>query len=192
MADGVEPLDSGRATAKQLYGIELASRLPESGAYDLISLIHSLEHVHDPVEELKAAFACWQRVGACWSKYLIWSVDLFRPSRREYLLSLPGHLFHFTPATLRLVARRARLELEKVVVRNPALLESAFALMARLFGSSAVAPVPRATAGTSESVARSRSGRLRARWRDTALPWLRERFPGWSFLVVARRAGPSS
>jgi len=80
----------------------------ESGAYDVVSLNHVLEHIPDPMAALReirrllapggcAMVAVPNRAGL-WARLL---------RHRWVALDVPRHLYHFSPATLRRAARRA-------------------------------------------------------------------------------------
>jgi len=80
------------------YGYKVYADPSEiEGTYDLITVIHTLEHVTDPVGFLKA-------LRPLCTKNLFLEVPSFRPS--DGVLS-PHHLFGFTTHTLPMVAERA-------------------------------------------------------------------------------------
>jgi SAM-dependent methyltransferase len=92
---------------------------PES--FDVITMWHSLEHVHQPREVLREAY----RLLAPEGKLLVAvpNIDslpyrLFGPD--WYGLDLPRHLTHFTPMTLSLMLERAGLQVRSLrMVRHP-------------------------------------------------------------------------
>jgi SAM-dependent methyltransferase len=111
-AVGVEPSPEACALARA-RGVDtrvgtLAEARLEPGSFDAVVFRQSLEHVSDPLEDLRRAhaalheggvlvvsvpnFACWQRrrFGGSW-----------------FHLDLPRHRFHFDPTTLRLTLQRA-------------------------------------------------------------------------------------
>lgn len=71
------------------------------GTFDVITMWHSLEHVHRPLAVLREAFQLLipggRLVVAC-PNFDSWPADWFGPS--WFGLDLPRHLTHFTPATL--------------------------------------------------------------------------------------------
>ena len=82
------------------------SQLPP-GSFDLITMWHSLEHVHYPLEVLRAA----HRLLAPQGKLLVAAPNIdslpfrwFGPA--WYGLDMPRHLTHFTPRTLQLMLER--------------------------------------------------------------------------------------
>jgi SAM-dependent methyltransferase len=80
----------------------------ESAGYDLITMWHSLEHVHQPFEVLREA----HRLLAPGGKLLVAAPNIdslpFRWFGHVWKgLNLPRHLTHFTPWTLYLMLHRA-------------------------------------------------------------------------------------
>lgn len=78
------------------------------GTFDVITMWHALEHVHQPLEVLREA----HRLLAPGGKLLLASPNIdslpFRWfGRHWYALDLPRHLVHFSPWTLRLMLHRA-------------------------------------------------------------------------------------
>ena len=134
---GVEPSADACAVARE-RGIDarqgtLADVPLEPGAYEVAVFKHSLEHVTDPVADLRRVrdalrpgglvlvtvpnFSSWQRrrFGARW-----------------YHLDLPRHRVHFTPAALRRALERAgmdpvRLDTSTSMVGLPATVQYAVA-----------------------------------------------------------------
>lgn len=189
-AHGVEPSPAARAAALARYGVTLDAELPPAGdgSWDLVTYIHALEHFADPVDALRRA-AARLRPGGCVFIEVphARSIELLTRRGRERLLDLPAHLYHFVPATLTRVAERAGLEVSAVRLANPEALERLFAWRARRRaqggGARAEGPV---TAAPPAGGAAPRSA-WRRHWGARVLPWLRERFPGYKFQLVARR-----
>jgi 2-polyprenyl-3-methyl-5-hydroxy-6-metoxy-1,4-benzoquinol methylase len=115
---GIEPSAQACAVARgrgvQAYTGALADVEIESAAYDVVVFRHSLEHVADPIADLRRArealrdggivvvsvpnFACWQsrRFGGRW-----------------FSLDLPRHRFHFNASALRaMLAHAGYLQVE--------------------------------------------------------------------------------
>jgi 2-polyprenyl-3-methyl-5-hydroxy-6-metoxy-1,4-benzoquinol methylase len=108
-----------RAVQEELGLKALVGTLPHPdlrpGSFEVITMWHSIEHVHDPVGILREAYqllvpggklivACpnidswaFQRYGATW-----------------FGLDLPRHLTHFTPSTLHLALQLAGLRVESL------------------------------------------------------------------------------
>jgi SAM-dependent methyltransferase len=184
-AQGVEPFPAGRRAARERYGLDLLEELPESDRFDLVTLVHSLEHVPDPVAALTRLAQVLEPEGLVFVEVPnAASVDMLRPSRRREILDLPVHLFHFTPETLVRVIERAGLEVLDLRLSNPDALEWLLALRTpRPDPPSAEAPglsSGPAAPGRPPSLAR-------ASWRRL-LPWLRRRLPGGKMQAVAARA----
>jgi SAM-dependent methyltransferase len=190
-AEGVEPLSFGRNAAKRIHGIALHPTLPDSGSFDVVTLIHSLEHVSDPLATLQAAARRLSEDGRLLIELPhVDSVEMFRSTRRRHILSLPGHLHHFTPGSLEALLQKASMKSGFVHLRNPDALEwllTRWADLKRLVKARTAAAD--ATPANSERGARSsRRENSLSLWRESVLPFLRSRFPGWSFAVVAHRA----
>jgi SAM-dependent methyltransferase len=192
-AEGLEPLLDGRRAASRIHGLTLLEDWPGSSRFEAIALIHSLEHVPDPLATLRE---CERRLAR--DGHLLielphaGSVELLRARRRRFILSLPGHLHHFTPSNLELLLAKVGLVPCSVHLRNPDALEWLLALRARRKRRSSEATSARGVAGASPAEMRGRADRgFAARlWREGVLPTLRRRFPGWSFAMVARRTSP--
>jgi SAM-dependent methyltransferase len=112
----VTGLDASEAAVRRVrddLGLPaLAGSLPHpalaEASFDLITMRHSLEHVHRPLEVLRAA----HRLLAAGGKLLVAVPNLdsaaFRWCGAAWLgLDLPRHLTHFTPHTLTLMLERA-------------------------------------------------------------------------------------
>jgi SAM-dependent methyltransferase len=194
-AEGLEPLASGREAALRLHGVRLLESVPASraGTWDLITLVHVLEHVREPIATLTQLSALLSEAGHVFIDVPhAGSIEYWRPRRRRELLALPGHLFHFTPRSLTCLVERAGLEVVSVRLLNPDALEWLFRLRQQL--RSSAAPDNSGAAASppqGQAAAPGRLGGLRATWGTRLLPWLRSRLPGYRFeLVARRRTGP--
>ena len=187
-ADGVEPAPGGRADARTLHGIDLhesTATLP-ARAYDLVTLVHSLEHVPQPVETLRALRPLLAPGGLVFVEVPhAGSIVRMRGARRSALLDLPVHLYHFEPETLAAVAHRAGFAATDVILTNPDLLEWALALRHRWRqrGRAAPAAAAGAPAALHPGPPPPRPSGL---WAAGLLPWIRRRFPGWKFQALLR------
>lgn len=187
-AEGVEPTANARARALATHGVRLHATLDEltSAAFDLVTAIHSLEHVADPLATLRALRARVRPGG-----YVLLevpharTVELWTRGGRERVLHLPAHLYHFEPETLARLVERAGLEVGEVWLVNPVFLERLFAWRARR-GTQVTAPAHAATAAALRPATPARRG-LRRVWAARLLPALRRRLPGYKFQLLARR-----
>jgi SAM-dependent methyltransferase len=189
-AEGVEPSPAGREAARRLHGLALAPEIGAENGYDLVTALHSLEHVPDPLAALRHLREALRPGGFLLAEVPhAGTVEMWRPARRRLILDLPAHLYHFTPETLSAVLRGAGFEVLAVRLTNPDALEWALALRERLKARARLGP----TASGQTEVPGGRSGN-EARtlstdvWLDHVLPWLRRRLPGWKFQVLAQRA----
>jgi len=183
-ADGVESFPAGRLAARERYGIELLEEPPPHGRFGLVTLVHALEHVAEPVATLARLARLLEPGGQMFIEVPnAASIDMHRSSRRREILDLPVHLFHFAPGTLERVIEKAGLKTLDLRLSNPDLLEW---LLARR-----PAPPPGSTAsGGPTSAARPAvhpPSVVRASWRRL-LPWLRQRLPGSRIQAVAARS----
>lgn len=95
---------------REQHGLEVyVGSLPHpAGSFDAIAMRQALEHVHAPLEVLRAAYRLLKGGGR-----LLVSVPNFAGLAASwfgadwYGLDLPRHLTHFTPQTLREMLRRA-------------------------------------------------------------------------------------
>jgi len=71
--------------------------------FDLVSMIHSLEHFPDPCDGLKSARGCLGQRGRL-------LVEVPNAAANPFDLLIADHLSHFTPVHLQLLARRAGLQ----------------------------------------------------------------------------------
>ena len=184
-ADGVELFATGRAAARERYGVELRETPPLEASYDLVTWIHSLEHTRDPVAELRRC----RELLAPSGRLLVevphaGSIEMMRPTVRDKILDFPVHLFHFVPATLSSVVRAAGFVVERVELINPEFLERLLALR-----RPRAAPGPSvATSGASPRHAMLYGiPRLRRLWSGHVLPMIRSVAPGYEFTLVAKR-----
>ena len=176
-AEGVEPSAAGRQAARRMYGLDLLAEMPDRPhSYDLVSLVHALEHMPDPLARLAgmrhllspdhgALFIEVPHAG---------SVEMWT-GRRAEILDLPAHLFHFVPQTLTPLVTAAGLHVDRVGLSNPSFLEAGLGLWARM------SPRRRPTLMAHDPRPPGRVAFAKARLLES----VRGAFPGWKFLVVA-------
>jgi SAM-dependent methyltransferase len=182
-AEGVEPFPAGRQAARERYGLELLEEPPAHRRFGLVTLVHALEHVAEPVATLVRMAELLEPGGQVFIEVPnAASIDMHRSSRRREILDLPVHLFHFAPRTLERVIEKAGLRMLDLRLSNPDLLEWLLAhRAARPAGSTA----PDRTTSTARPAVHHPSV-VRASWRRL-LPWLRQRVPGSRIQAVAAR-----
>jgi SAM-dependent methyltransferase len=189
---GVEPSAAGRAAARRRYGLELHARVSEvSGRFDLVTLVHVLEHVTDPVALLRDLAPRLRPNGVLFIEVPhAGSVDMWRPRRRREILDLPFHLYHFVPVTLSRIVERAGLHVVKVYLFNPGIVEWALGMKARWTAIAAGRSVDIGQrAGAGDPVGEPPMRPPLSLWAHRTLPWLRRHFPGPKFRLLAAAAG---
>jgi SAM-dependent methyltransferase len=190
-AEGIETSPFGRVAARQMYDLELRAEVQADlcGQFQLVTLIHSLEHVADPVSTLTALRAAVEPGGMVFIEVPhAGSVDMWWPRLRREVLALPVHLYHFVPDTLVRVVERAGLRVVEIRLSNPEILEWALERRARRrTGRDAGGSI----SGGRELGLSPRSrprGRVRSVWASHVLPWVRCHFPGRKLQVLATSA----
>jgi SAM-dependent methyltransferase len=178
VTEGVEPSPAGRAAASRLYGLELRSEVSHdlNDRFELVTMVHSLEHVVNPVRTLSGVKALLKPAGMVYIEVPhAGSVDMWWPRRRREILSLPVHLYHFVPATLVRVVEDAGLSVLEQRARW------------RNFGGSVKGFVP--PGAEVGSVGRHMiPGSIRSLWASRVLPWVRRRCPGGTLRLLATRS----
>jgi SAM-dependent methyltransferase len=114
---GLEPFSLGdevREEKLRLVAQPLEAAAPSLGQFDVITLWHVLEHLHQPVATLRALSALLAPGGA-----FVLSVPNFASWQRKlfgggwFHLDPPRHLLHFEPDTLRECLGRAGLAVDR-------------------------------------------------------------------------------
>ena len=123
--DGIEP-DARAAELARRQGLTVQQTsaeeaiLPES-AYDVITLWHSLEHLHNPVAVLRNLRPALKQDGLLLVEVpnrAGWGAKL--TGQYWYHWDLPRHRLHFTPASLRLILEQAGFSVDSVQhIPNP-------------------------------------------------------------------------
>lgn len=108
---GLEPDPGARKNALDLWGIEA---LPgeafydlEEGKYDLVSMWHVLEHVHDLEGYLDKIHRLLKPGGkfiVAVPNYTSWDAQKYGPGWAAY--DVPRHLYHFSPESMRHLVER--------------------------------------------------------------------------------------
>lgn len=179
-ADGVEPSAAARDCARSEHGLALHARLPDAprATYDFVTLVHSLEHVEDPVATLAAVRGRLAPGGTLFVEVPhAGTVELWRREPRRWILDLPAHLYHFTPESLTGLIVAAGFRVRDVQLFNCDAVEWLLALRAR--PSRAPVAGPPVPAARDASPARPRDGK------PGVLARLRRLAPGRKFQVFA-------
>jgi SAM-dependent methyltransferase len=116
--EGIEPSESAAALAAR-HGVRvlaptLAAATLEREAYDLVVLRHSLEHLTDPLGDMRAiarALAPGGRVVISLPNFASW--QRARLASRWFHLDLPRHRVHFTPRSLQMLLEGASLRVRE-------------------------------------------------------------------------------
>ncbi len=114
-AHGIEPNAGYGSFAKDQYGVEVFLGMYqdsefEHGSFDLISLFHVLEHLSDPVEDLRRMGKFLKNGG----HLLIEVPNIFSSRDRMGNKWHAGHLFGFDGLTLEAVAAKAGFKLARL------------------------------------------------------------------------------
>ncbi len=110
-AKGIEPNEGFAEFARKSYGIDVQCCMWESaeiepGSIGLITANHVVEHFRNPFGALEK-FYSWLKPGG----YLYISVpNIVRSQKTPYARFHFGHIYNFSPKTLRMMARKAGFE----------------------------------------------------------------------------------
>lgn len=186
-AEGVDRSAAGRAAAARDHELEIWMELPQrfSRYFSAISLLHSLEHVTDPVVTLNGLRDFLEPQGLLFIEVPhAGSIDMVRHRERAAILDLPFHLHHFTPSTLERVVSAAGYTPTAIQLFNTSIIETGLGWWATLrereVAPSALLP------GHEQSAQPHERGRARRRL-GSALSAARAMFPGPKFQLIARR-----
>ncbi len=122
-AEGVEVSEVAVAIARA-RGLEVFhGRLQDAGfpdaSFDALSMFHVLEHIHDPVDLLRACGPLLKPDGEL--LVVVPNIDctLSRMLKDKWFhVDVPRHLHHFTPESLRAASGRAGLEVAELVTES--------------------------------------------------------------------------
>lgn len=116
---GVEPDETARTNAQQLYGLSL---LPsediftlEAASYDAITLWHVLEHVHDLhkyIDQLKSLLKPAGRLFIAVPNYTSYDAETYKQFWAAY--DVPRHLYHFSPTAITQLLLQHSLQLKGI------------------------------------------------------------------------------
>lgn len=186
-AHGIEPSQTARATALRSQGVELFARLDNlpSSQFSAVTLLHSLEHVVDPIATLTNLRAALKAGGHMFIEVPhAGSADMWIPKSKRTILDLPLHLHHFTPDTLGTLLRRAGFSIIATQLFNSHPVEAALACRHRRRGATDE------TANTAPRTAASPDGSAAVDTRpgvpERLLTRLRTFLPGPKFQLLVR------
>ncbi len=116
---GIEPDDAARIKAAELYGVQpLAAEelftLPEN-TFDAITLWHVLEHVHELEKyavQLRELLAPGGTLFIAVPNYTSYDAVYYKKYWAAY--DVPRHLYHFSPASMKLLAENHGLVIQNV------------------------------------------------------------------------------
>jgi SAM-dependent methyltransferase len=185
--EGVEPSRRARDLAHELYGIELRPSLPGPGGVTVgaVTALHVLEHVPDPVGDLRRLKSLVAPGGVIFIEVPhAGALEMRVPSRRRVILDVPAHLHHFTPEALNEVVTRAGWKVLDVRLFNSSYVESLLDLRSAR-ACKASEPASAVRAGEHGQV-RVVGSWTRALWRRM-LARARTAFPGPKFQLIASR-----
>ena len=100
---GVELNSASRDYARKRFGISTSAAMPKSGKFDLVNLSDIIEHMQNPVEELKKLRKHMRKT----STLLISTPDYDNLIARLIQVKPEEHLYYFTKRTLRQALRMA-------------------------------------------------------------------------------------
>ena len=116
---GFEPDAAAREKAESLYGIkplpinELFNQ--QSGSFNAITMWHVLEHVHNLhgyMDQLKRIIAQTGKIFIAVPNYTSYDAELYQENWAAY--DVPRHLYHFSPASMKLLVEKHGMKLETV------------------------------------------------------------------------------
>ena len=118
-ATGIEPDETARGKAKELYGIEFRENeqlfaLPDN-SFDAITMWHVLEHVHDLqayVKKLRELLKPDGHIFIAVPNYTCYDEEAYKEYWAAY--DVPRHLYHFSPRSMKALIKRNALTLKKV------------------------------------------------------------------------------
>lgn len=126
---GVEPDERAAAEAALAAGVPAEAILVASaedaefadGSFDLVTLAHVIEHLHDPLHVLRKVRR-WLTPGG---RVMIWcpnigSLESRVFGRAWFGLEVPRHLYHFTPQTLSALLAKAGFEVTAIAAEEQA------------------------------------------------------------------------
>ena len=117
---GLEPDETARANALELYGLKLEKteefyRLPEQ-TFDAITMWHVLEHVHELheyIDQLKKLLKPDGKLFIAVPNYTSYDAQLYKGFWAAY--DVPRHLYHFSPKSMQILLKKHGMNVEKML-----------------------------------------------------------------------------
>lgn len=118
--EGIEPNRGYCDFIGEYHGIKAAASILEesnisSDSFDVVVMLHVIEHVPDPLGTLKEIYRVLKPGGTLILETPRYDSLMFRLlQHRERSISCDGHIYFFTTDTLRQLSREAGFEVEKI------------------------------------------------------------------------------
>lgn len=116
---GLEPDETARKNAQQLFGIEPQSPEKlfslEKETYDAITMWHVLEHVHQLQEyilQIKTLLTQNGRAFIALPNYTSYDAQNYKECWAAY--DVPRHLYHFSPESMEMLVKKHGMEVKKI------------------------------------------------------------------------------
>lgn len=117
---GVEPDETTRSRAKERYGLTLQSpenlSLSAAAHFDVVTLWHVLEHVHDLqgyLQNIKRVVKPGGKIVIAVPNYTSCDAAIYQENWAAY--DVPRHLSHFSPAAMRILLERHGLTIKDIL-----------------------------------------------------------------------------
>jgi SAM-dependent methyltransferase len=117
--EGVEPNAGLNRHARKVLGLKVEDKiLPDVGypdnSFDVVLMIHVIEHVPSPIETLQEIFRVLKPGGTLVMETPRYDTLMFKLlGHRERSLSCDGHIYFFTSKTLREISQKAGFSVER-------------------------------------------------------------------------------
>lgn len=119
-AEGIEVSGYSVEEGKKRLNIDLfkgtLTSYPKDKKFDLIIFYHSFEHINNPIETLAKVNELLNKSGILWLSFPnVMSLDRFLNGDRWNGWSLPYHLFHYSPRSIKYLLKNSGFSNVKVV-----------------------------------------------------------------------------
>lgn len=116
---GIEPNDKARNIAKDKLNIDISfslTNLEKGEHFNIITLWHVLEHVHDlnkTMSQLKDRLKAKGKLILALPNNESWDANFYKENWAAY--DVPRHLYHFNPGTVKNLAKHHKLTISKII-----------------------------------------------------------------------------